>query len=74
MPDDAMHKQVGGSHYKDLAIQPSEYCERNALSHLQSQVVKYVTRAGKKGDEVEDLKKAIHCLEMRIQMIEEGLV
>lgn len=74
---DALDKQVGGDWYKSMAIQPSVYCERNKLSHLQSQVVKYISRTGKKGEEeqeIEDMEKAIHCIEMRIQLLKEGLI
>ena len=57
--------QVGGDHYKDLAIQPVEYIVANNLSYLQGSVIKYTTRYKSKGG-VEDLKKAIHFLQMMI--------
>lgn len=59
----ATDKQVGGDHYKQLEIEPVEYCERNGLTGLESSVVKYVTRHGFKNGE-EDIDKAIHCLEL----------
>jgi hypothetical protein len=59
----ALTEQVGGNHYKDLAIQPAEYCQRNGLSYCESNVVKYVTRHKKKGG-LEDIKKAIHNLRL----------
>lgn len=65
----AFDKQVGGDHYKQFVIQPSEYCEKNKLGHLQSQAIKYVSRAGMKGDAVVDLEKAIHCIQMKIDLI-----
>lgn len=65
----AFDEQVGGNHYKTFAIQPSEYCELNKLSHLQSQVIKYVSRAGKKGDEIEDWEKARHCIDLKLQLL-----
>lgn len=58
--------QVGGNHYKDMAIEPWEYAEANNLSFLEGTVVKYVSRHKSKGG-VEDLKKAIHCLELLIE-------
>jgi hypothetical protein len=71
----AMDTQIGGDHYKNMAIQPSTYCERNRLTHLQSQTVKYVSRWNDSYGEITegkwgltDLKKAIHCLEMMIDM------
>lgn len=60
-------KQVGGGHYKDLAIQPIEYAMKNKLNYCQANVVKYTTRYADKGGK-EDLLKAIHNLELLIEM------
>jgi hypothetical protein len=59
-------RQAGGEHYKNLAIQPIEYCQRNKLGAMESNVVKYVTRHGNKG-KAKDIKKAIHMLEMLLK-------
>lgn len=66
---EALKKQVGGGHYKKLAIQPVEYITKNNLSFIEGSVVKYVTRWKDKNG-VEDLKKAIHLLEILIEMQE----
>lgn len=63
----ATTKQVGGDHYRDLAIQPVEYIHRNGLGWCEGEVVKYVTRWRRKNG-VEDLRKAIHCLELLIEL------
>jgi len=55
--------QVGGSHYRDMGIQPMEYSEKNGLSAAEHSVVKYITRHKAKGG-VEDLRKAIQCVQM----------
>lgn len=65
---DAMDKQVGGSHYQ-LPIQPIEYILANGLGYCEANVVKYVSRWRNKGG-VQDLKKAIHYLEMLIEQEE----
>ena len=57
----ALEQQAGGSHYKDLAIQPIEYCQKNRLDYGESNVIKYVTRHRTKNG-VEDIDKAIHML------------
>ena len=63
----AFETQVAGSHYKDLAIQPAEFCQRNRLGFCESSVVKYVTRhRNKKG--AEDIKKAIHFLLLLLEI------
>ena len=64
--------QVGGSHYKDLAIQPLEYIVKNELDFVQGNVVKYVTRYKTKNG-LEDLKKAKHYIELLIELEEERL-
>jgi hypothetical protein len=59
--------QVAGRHYKNLAIQPVEYCQRNRLPYCESSVIRYVTRHREKHGR-QDLEKAIHCLELLIEM------
>jgi len=63
----ALNEQEGGSHYKDFVIQPVEYIHANRLSYLEGNVVKYVTRHRKKGG-VDDIRKAIHYLELIIEL------
>lgn len=63
--------QVGGSHYKDLAIQPLEFIVKNNLDFLQGNVVKYVVRYKVKGG-LEDLKKARHYLDLMIELMEKN--
>lgn len=62
----ALDVQVGGGHYKDLAIQPVEYILANKLPFVEGCVVKYVTRWKAKGG-VEDLRKARHFLDLLIE-------
>lgn len=62
-----LDKQVGGSHYKGEAIQPVEYIHSNNLNFFEGNVVKYVTRHRSKGGAY-DLQKAIHFLEMMIEL------
>ena len=59
-------KQVGGEHYKDLAIQPGEYIVKNKLGWYEANAVKYITRHKVKGQRV-DIEKAIHYLEMLLE-------
>lgn len=62
----AKQSQVGGSHYKDMPIQPIEYILANKLPFIEGAVVKYVSRWRSKGG-VEDLKKARHMLAILIE-------
>jgi hypothetical protein len=63
----ALDSQVAGSHYKQLAIQPAEYCQRNRLPYCESSVIRYVTRHREKNGR-EDIEKAIHCLELLLEI------
>ena len=63
----ALNKQVGGSHYRDKGIQPIIYIHANDLGFCEGNVVKYVTRWREKNG-VADLKKAIHYLELLIEL------
>lgn len=63
----ALDVQVGGSHYKDLAIQPVEYIHANKLCYLEGNVIKYVTRWRKKNG-VADLEKARHYIDLLIEL------
>ena len=63
----AADTQVGGSHYKGLAIQPAEYCQRNRLPYCEANVVKYVTRHREKNGR-EDIEKAIHYLQLLLEI------
>ena len=60
-------RQVGGNHYKNYPIQPVEYALANKLNYAQSNVVKYVTRYKDKNGK-EDLLKAIHYLELLVEL------
>jgi hypothetical protein len=63
----AKESQVGGSHYKDCAIQPVEYIHSNRLGFFEGNVVKYVTRHKAKGGK-KDIEKAIHYLQLIIEL------
>ena len=57
--EDPEQEQVGGNHYKIMAIQPTEYIMKNELTFPEGCVIKYITRHKFKGG-AEDIKKAIH--------------
>lgn len=63
--------QVGGNHYKQFKIQPIVFCQANKIPYCESNVIKYVCRWRDKGG-IEDLKKAIHNIQMVIQIEELG--
>ena len=63
----ALEKQINGSHYKSLTIQPVEYIHANNIPFLEGNVIKYVTRWRNKNGVV-DLEKAKHFIELLIEL------
>lgn len=63
----AFKTQIAGNHYSTMQIQPVEYITKNNLGFLEGNVVKYVSRWKLKNGK-EDLQKAIHCLELLIEL------
>jgi len=61
-------KQIGGKHYKGLAIEPISYIVKNNMDFCEGNVIKYVSRYKMKNG-IEDLKKAKHYLEILINKI-----
>ena len=62
----AYKKQVGGSHYSKFKIQPSKFINDNKLLFAEGNAIKYICRHKYKNGK-EDLKKAIHYIEMIIE-------
>ena len=63
---DPYDKQVGGSHYKKMKIQPSKFVIENELLFPEGSVIKYICRHRFKNGK-EDLEKAVHFIEMIIE-------
>ena len=58
--------QVGGDHYKDMKIQPSEFVNKNKMLFAEGNAIKYICRHQKKGGK-QDLEKAKHYIDMIIE-------
>ena len=58
--------QIGGSHYKDMKIQPIDYIVENEIPYREANVIKYVSRYKSKNG-LEDLQKARHYLDLLIE-------
>ena len=65
--ESALEVQVGGSHYKDLAIQPVQYIHANGIGYFEGNVIKYVSRWRAKNG-IKDLEKARHYIDLLIEM------
>ena len=67
MSNTAFSKQINGSHYKIMKIQPTEFSHKNELNWCESNVIKYICRHKNKNG-IEDLRKAIHYIEFLAEM------
>jgi hypothetical protein len=68
----AKERQEGGSHYRDMVIQPVDFITKNGIGFLEGCVIKRMCRWRAK-DGPKDLRKAIHEIELLIEA-EEGEV
>jgi len=66
MTNKTFFKQIGGSHYKTMKIQPSIFINENKLPFAEGNAIKYICRHSLKGKK-EDILKAIHYLEMILE-------
>ena len=64
--DSALDKQVAGTHYKSMAIQPVEFITKNSIGFLEGNIIKYVCRHHAKNG-VDDIRKAIHYCELLLE-------
>jgi len=60
-----LNQQVGGDHYQ-TKIPPIDYIHENKLTFIEGNVIKYVSRHRNKNG-AEDIKKAIHYLEILLE-------
>lgn len=69
MKTGANAKQFGGTHYKNMVIEPWDFISANEIPYLEGCAIKYLARWRNKGG-IEDLRKAIHFIEKRIELEE----
>ena len=71
-PFSAFQVQVGGTHYKNYQIQPSEFLYANGIDHLRGEIIMRVLRFKDKfkdkEKQLEDLRKAKHEIDMLIEL------
>lgn len=63
----ALAAQVGGSHYRQMAIQPIEYIHANGIPFAEGNIIKYVSRWRSKNG-IADLEKARHFIDLLIEL------
>jgi len=63
-------RQEGGDHYRKLPYDLAKFAMEAGFDAMRFSAFKYICRLGLKGDhekEIEDTKKAIHFLQMRLE-------
>lgn len=63
-----LNTQIGGNHYKELEIQPVEFIHANKIPFIEGCAIKYICRHRLKGDGRKDIEKAIHFLNMLLEL------
>lgn len=63
----ALDIQVGGGHYKDMKIQPVEFCQAYKLPYCESTAIKYLCRHRNKNGR-QDLEKARHFIDLLLDL------
>lgn len=66
----SLKDQVGGKHYRDMAIQPAAFVFGNNIGYLEGSVIYYCVRWRHKNG-IEDLRKARHTLDILIELEEQ---
>lgn len=65
--------QIGGTHYRDAGIQPWDAMEAwmtrdEFRGFLRGCAIKYLARAGNKGEPLQDYRKAAHYLQKLLEI------
>lgn len=68
---DPTKTQVGGDHYRKMKIQPEAFIWENGIGWHEGNAIVYLCRWKDKGG-IEDLKKAIHTIELLIEHAKDG--
>lgn len=63
----AKQKQIGGTHYKDMKLEPWDIADtwpiEQQIGIYRHGALKYIMRMGSKDDSLQEINKAIHYLE-----------
>lgn len=66
-PSCALLYQEGGTHYKDMVIQPIQVIVAAKLTFIQGNILKYISRYERKNG-IEDIKKCKHYAQLAIDL------
>lgn len=71
----ANDRQVGGTHYKDMGVEPWDVVDtwplEQRIGYYRGGALKYVMRMGSKDEAPQEIAKGKHCLEKLLEVLEE---
>lgn len=67
VPKSALDIQEGGTHYKNMAIQPIEFIHKNNIPFIEANCIKYLLRHRNK-NKAEDIRKVIHYCQLILEL------
>jgi hypothetical protein len=71
----ANDKQVAGTHYKDMGVEPWDVVDtwplEQRIGAYRHGALKYLMRMGSKDEHLQEIKKAGHYVEKLIEVLEE---
>lgn len=72
----ANNTQAGGSHYKDMGVQPWEVIDcwpiEQQIGYHRGNVLKYNMRMGSKDDRIREAEKGLHYQQKLIEVLREA--
>ena len=70
----ANDKQVAGTHYKDMGVEPWDVVDtwpiEQQIGYHRGGVLKYTMRLGNKDERLQEAKKALHYAEKLVEILE----
>ena len=71
----ANDRQVGGTHYKDMGVEPWDVVDtwplEQRIGYYRGGALKYVMRMGTKDENLQEIKKGWHYMQKLIEVLEE---
>ena len=71
----ANEKQIGGSHYKDMGVEPWDVVDtwpmEQRIGAYRAGALKYIMRMGSKDEAQKEIGKGIHYLEKLLEVLKE---
>ena len=69
----ARDKQIGGSHYKEMKVEPWDVVDtwpkEQQIGAYRDGALKYIMRMGSKDESAQEIEKGVHYLEKLLEVI-----